>query len=165
MIENGKVVSLSYTLKNDAGELLDSSPPDESLSYLHGASNIVPGLERKLGGRKVGDKLDVVVDPGDGYGMRDPRAVQDIPREAFPPDAPIEIGASFVVETPSGDVMQLFITAISKDADGKDLIRCDANHPLAGERLHFSVEILDIRDASDEEKTHGHPHGPGGHHH
>jgi FKBP-type peptidyl-prolyl cis-trans isomerase SlyD len=164
MIENGKVVSLSYVLKNDAGETLDSSG-DEALSYLHGAQNIVPGLERKLGGRKVGEKLDVVVDPGDGYGMRDPRAVQDVPREAFPPDAPIEVGAAFVVETPNGEMMQLHITAITKGADGQELVRCDANHPLAGERLHFSVEILGVREATDEERTHGHVHGPGGHHH
>jgi FKBP-type peptidyl-prolyl cis-trans isomerase SlyD len=164
MIENGKVVSLSYVLKNDAGETLDSSG-DVALQYLHGASNIVPGLERKLGGRKVGDKLDVVVDPGDGYGMRDPRAVQDIPREAFPPDAPIEVGASFVVETPNGGLLQLHITALSKGPGGEDLVRCDANHPLAGERLHFSVEILGVRDATDEERVHGHVHGPGGHHH
>ncbi|MBX7191848.1 MAG: FKBP-type peptidyl-prolyl cis-trans isomerase [Sandaracinaceae bacterium] len=164
MIEDGKVVSVHYTLKNDAGEQLDASG-SEPLAYLHGAQNIVPGLERKLTGRKVGDKVDVVVDPGDGYGMRDPRAVQDVPRAAFPPDAPIEVGAAFVVETPTGELMQLHITAITKGPDGAELVRCDANHPLAGERLHFAVEIVEVRDATDEERVHGHVHGAGGHHH
>ena len=165
MIEDGKVVSVHYTLKNDAGETLDSSAPDEPLAYLHGAHNIVPGLERKLTGRKPGDKLEVVVDPGDGYGMRDPRGVQDVPRNAFPPDAPLEVGASFVVETPNGELMQLHVTAIKPGPDGVDLITCDANHPLAGERLHFSVEVVGVREPTDEETTHGHVHGPGGHHH
>ena len=164
MIEDGKVVSVHYTLKNDAGEEIDASG-DAPLAYLHGAHNIVPGLERKLTGRKVGDKLDVIVDPGDGYGMRDPRAVQDVPRTAFPPDAPLEVGAAFVVETPTGELMQLHVTAITPGADGVDMIRCDANHPLAGERLHFAVEVMEVRDATDEERVHGHVHGEGGHHH
>ncbi len=164
MIQDGMVVSVHYTLKNDAGETLDSSG-ESPLSYLHGARNIVPGLERKLTGRKTGDKLDVTVEPGDGYGMRDPRAVQEIPRTAFPPEAPIELGASFVVETPDGDMLQLHVTAISKGPDGVDVVRCDANHPLAGERLHFAIEIVEVRDATGEERAHGHVHGPGGHGH
>jgi FKBP-type peptidyl-prolyl cis-trans isomerase SlyD len=164
MIEDGKVVSVRYTLRNDAGEELDASG-DAPLSYLHGARNIVPGLERKLTGRKVGDALEVIVDPGDGYGMRDPRAVQEVPRTAFPPDAPLEVGASFVVEAPSGELLQLHVTAITAGADGVDMIRCDANHPLAGERLHFAVEVVEVRDATAEERIHGHVHGPGGHAH
>ena len=161
MIAAGMVVSLHYTLKNDAGDVLDQSDSKaEPLVYMHGAENIVPGLERKLSGRKVGDKLEVVVEPADGYGTRDPRGVQDVPREAFPPDAPIEVGASFVVETPDGQPMQLWITKLEKDT-----VTCDANHPLAGERLHFSVEILGVREATAEEKEHGHPHGPDGHGH
>ncbi len=159
MIAAGKVVSLHYTLKNDAGETLDKSE-GEPLVYLHGGDNIVPGLERKLSGRKVGDKLDVVVEPEDGYGTRDPRGVQDVPREAFPPDAPIEVGASFVVETPDGQPMQLWITKLEGDS-----VTCDANHPLAGQCLHFSVEIAAIRDATAEETEHGHPHGADGHDH
>ncbi len=159
MIAAGMVVSLQYTLKNDAGDVLDRSEGGPLL-YLHGAENIVPGLERKLTGRKVGDQLDVVVEPADGYGSRDPRGVQDVPRGAFPPDAPLEVGASFVAETPDGHPMQLWVTKLDDE-----MVRCDANHPLAGERLHFSVEITAVRDATDEEKAHGHPHGPGGAHH
>jgi FKBP-type peptidyl-prolyl cis-trans isomerase SlyD len=159
MIAPGMIVSLQYTLKNDAGETLDQSDA-EPLEYLHGEENIVPGLERALSGRKVGDKLDVVVEPVDGYGERDPRGVQDVPREAFPADAPLEVGATFAVETPEGEPMQLWITKLEKDT-----VRCDANHPLAGERLHFAVEVVAIREATEEEKEHGHPHGPDGHHH
>lgn len=159
-IAQNMVVSFHYTLKNDGGEVLDESSGDEPMMYLHGHDNIVPGLERKLTGRKVGDKLEVVVDPADGYGERDPRGKQEIPRAAFPDDAPIEVGISFVIQTPDGDVVPMWIVGI----DG-DRVSCDLNHPLAGERLHFAVEVMAVRDATSEELEHGHPHGPGGHHH
>ena len=160
LIANGKVVSFNYTLRNDAGETLDESGPGEPMMYLHGADNIVPGLERKLSGRGVGEKLDVIVEPADGYGERDSAGVQDVPREAFPPDAPLQEGVSFVVETPDGRAFPLWVVSVSETT-----VRCDANHPLAGVRLHFAVEITHVRDATREEMDHGHPHGPGGHHH
>ncbi|MBI4957377.1 MAG: peptidylprolyl isomerase [Myxococcales bacterium] len=159
LIADGKVVSLSYLLKNDAGDVLDRSD-DEPLLYLHGAGNIVPGLERKLGGRKVGDKLEVVVDPADGYGEREPGATHEVPRSAFPEDAPLEAGVSFLIESSDGETVPMWITGVAGDT-----VTIDGNHPLAGVRLHFAVEVQAVRDATDEEKEHGHPHEPGGHHH
>lgn len=160
LIAENKVVSFHYVLKDDDGKVLDESGGDEPLMYLHGHDGIVVGLERKLTGRKVGDKLDVVVEPADGYGERDPQALRKIPRDAFPDDAPLDVGISFFVETPDGQVAPLWVVGVEGDS-----VSCDFNHPLAGVRLHFSVEIVDIRDATSEELEHGHAHGPHGHGH
>jgi len=158
-VADGKVVTFHYTLTNDAGEVIDSSRGGSPMPYLHGGQNIVPGLEKELAGKKVGDALKAVVIPEEGYGAHDPELVQDVPRDAFPADAPLEVGMQFMAESPRGPV-PLWIT----DIDG-DTITIDQNHPLAGETLHFDVEITEIRDASAEEIQHGHPHGPEGHHH
>ena len=159
-VAENMVVSFHYVLKNGEGEVLDQSGGDEPMMYLHGHDNIVPGLERKLTGRAIGDKLEVVVAPGDGYGESDPGAKRTIPRDAFPPDAPIEVGVSFVIQTPDGDMVPMWIVG----ANDKE-VSCDLNHPLAGVTLHFAVELVAMRDATPEELEHGHPHGPGGHHH
>ena len=160
LIASGVVVGLHYTLKNAAGEVLDKSEPDAPMVYLHGHDNIVPGLERKLSGRAVGDTLHVVVAPEDGYGDRDPRGEQKVPREAFPPDAPLEAGVQLAVRDASGDLVPLWISKVEGD-----VVHVDLNHPLAGETLHFDVEVLSLRAATAEELEHGHPHGADGHDH
>lgn len=159
MIENGKVVSLSYVLKNDAGETLDSSG-DEALSYLHGAQNIVPGLENALTGRTVGERLSVRVTPEEGYGERMDGATRPIPRSAFPARMPLNVGAQLVLADESGRRFPVWIAEV-----GNETVTVDMNHPLAGAHLNFDVTVVSVRAASEEELAHGHPHGPGGHHH
>ena len=159
-IAENQVVGIHYTLTNASGEVLDSSSGDEPLYYLHGHENIVPGLERKLTGRNVGDKLKVVVQPADGYGERDPRGEQQVPREAFPPGTPLEAGVQLALRDPSGAIVPIWISKVETD-----VVHVDLNHPLAGEVLHFDVEVVSVRAATGEELDHGHPHGPDGHHH
>ena len=156
----GKVVLMHYTLTNPEGETLDSSAGRDPLAYLHGASNIVPGLERQLTGLAVGDHVDAVVPPEEGYGMRNPNATHVLSKSAFPEDFPIAVGTPLALQGEGGQVLHCFIVAVREDA-----VMVDANHPLAGVTLHFAVDIVEIRDASDEEKAHGHPHGVGGHNH
>lgn len=153
-VSDGQVVIIHYTLKNDQGETLDSSVGADPLPYLHGGGNIVPGLENALAGKSVGDAVDVVVAPEEGYGVRNPEAIQDVPRDAFPEDAQVEAGAQFVMQDDGGQVIPVWVAAVEGDT-----VTLDGNHPLAGVALHFSVTIEGVRDATEEEKSHGHPHG------
>lgn len=159
-IEAGKVVSFHYTLTDDSGKVLDTSDGQKPMDYLHGAENIVPGLEREMEGHAVGDKLEAVVDPENGYGRRIPTDPQPIPRDAFPEDVQLRAGMQFAAEGPDGDLIPLWIAKVEEQQ-----VYVDPNHPLAGVTLHFAVEITGIRDATDEEQNHGHPHGPEGHEH
>jgi FKBP-type peptidyl-prolyl cis-trans isomerase SlyD len=159
-IQNGKVVSIHYTLTNEEGEVLDTSKGEAPFDYLHGAQNIVPGLEKKLTGQAVGAHLEVEVSPEEGYGAHDPEGVQHVAKSAFPSDVDLETGMQFRAENSDGEAVPIWVTAI----DGDD-VTIDFNHPLAGETLKFDVTVTAIRDASAEEIEHGHPHGPGGHHH
>jgi FKBP-type peptidyl-prolyl cis-trans isomerase SlyD len=158
-ITQQRVVTIHYTLTNDAGEVLDSSRGAEPLAYLHGAGNIIPGLENALAGKRAGDKLSVRVEPAQGYGERDDRLVQHVPRRAFQGIAEIQPGMSFHAESSNGP-MRVTVTRVAGD-----MVTVDGNHPLAGEPLNFDVEVADVRAATEEELSHGHVHGPGGHHH
>jgi FKBP-type peptidyl-prolyl cis-trans isomerase SlyD len=153
------VASFNYTLTNDAGEVIDTSEGRAPLAYLHGAGNIVPGLEKEMTGRSPGDRFDVVVTPEEGYGTPNPMLIQTVPREAFQGVDTIEVGMAFQAQTPQGP---LSVVVSKVDADN---VTVDGNHPLAGQTLHFAIEVTDVRDASLEELAHGHVHGPGGHHH
>ncbi len=159
MITSGKVVTLHYVLRDSESEIIDQSEPDQPLSYLHGAQNIVPGLEIALEGKSVGDELDVTVNPEDGYGELDPDMQVELPRTQFEPDEELEVGAQFEMEV-DGHYEVATITDIHPDR-----VIADFNHPLAGQTLFFSVSILDVRDASETELSHGHVHGVGGHDH
>ena len=153
------VATFHYTLTDAAGKVIDSSDGRAPLSYLHGAGNIVPGLEKEMSGKKQGDTFNVVVAPEEGYGMPNPMMIQVVPREAFQGVDTLEVGMEFQAQTPQGPMS----VAIAK-IDG-DEVMVDGNHPLAGQTLHFAIEVTDVRDASLEELTHGHVHVPGGHHH
>ena len=153
------VVSFHYTLTNDAGQTIDSSAGGAPMPYLHGAGNIVPGLEKEMAGKTAGDKFDVRVSPEEGYGVHNPENVQKVPRQAFAGIDTLEVGMQFQAQSGRGG-MPVTISAI----DGDD-ITVDANHPLAGQALNFAIEIMEVREASVEECLHGHVHGPGGHHH
>jgi FKBP-type peptidyl-prolyl cis-trans isomerase SlyD len=152
------IASFHYTLTNDQGEVLDSSAGGEPLAYLHGAGNIVPGLERALAGHRAGDKFEVVVAPEEGYGAHDPRLVQVVPRGAFRGVAELKPGMRFRAESSSGP-MAVVITEVRGDD-----VTVDGNHPLAGATLHFAIEVTAVREATVEEVLHGHVHGPGGPH-
>ena len=156
IIAADKVVLFHYTLRDSDGDVLDSSDGADPLPYLHGAGNIVPGLERQMTGRVVGDSFTAVVSPEEGYGVRD-GLPQPVPRDAFPEDVELEEGMQFMAEGPDGDAMPLWIAAIEAD-----MVFVDKNHPLAGETLHFAIEIVGIREATAAELEHGHPHGADG---
>lgn len=151
-IANQMVVSIHYTLKNDDGEVLDTSEGQEPLNYLHGASNIIPGLENALVGKGIGDQLDVVVSPEEGYGEIIDELVQTVPRDSFQGVDSIEVGMRFQAETEGGPV-SVVVTAVEDD-----VVVVDRNHPLAGQQLHFDVTIAAVREASEEEISHGHVH-------
>lgn len=154
-ITEHKVVSFHYTLTNDAGDVIDSSVGGEAMPYLHGEENIVPGLELALEGKSVGDKLKVSLEAADAYGEFDPAMIEVVSAELFDVVDNIEVGMEFEAQIPDGEGFQ--VVRIT-DVDG-DNITVDGNHPLAGQNLHFDVEITDIRDATAEELEHGHVHG------
>jgi FKBP-type peptidyl-prolyl cis-trans isomerase SlyD len=153
------VVSIHYTLTDDAGNTLDSSRDGEPLAYLHGNGNLIPGLESALEGKKVGDKVSVKVPPSEAYGEYDKSLVQQVPRRAFKGIAEVQVGMQFQVSTPMGP------RAVTVTNIVGDLVTVDGNHPLAGQNLNFDVEVTDVRPATEEELAHGHVHGPGGHDH
>jgi FKBP-type peptidyl-prolyl cis-trans isomerase SlyD len=156
-IDAGKVVAIHYTLRDADGLVLDDSGDGDPLLYLHGAGNIVPGLEDGLTGKDVGDKVKIEVQPEQGYGTYDPEGVQVLGRDDFPDDVEIEVGMHFGAEGPDGDVVPAWVTRV----DG-DQLTIDLNHPLAGKTLHFEVSIEGVRDATADESRHGHPHEEGG---
>jgi len=157
-IQKDSVVTFNYTLKDDAGELIDSSNPGEPLAYLHGHGNLVPGLERELEGKAANDKLTVKVAPADGYGEYSRELVQKVPRRSLKGIAKVTVGMRLHAQTAQGP------RAVTVTALTGDMVTLDGNHPLAGKNLNFDIEILDVRAASAEELAHGHVHGPGGHH-
>ena len=158
-IANNHVVTLNYTLKDNDNNVIDKSD-DGSFCYLHGASNIIPGLENALSGKSSGDTFSVTIQPEDAYGIHDEAKSQDVPRSMFPPEQEVEAGMQFNAQGPDGQA----VTVTIKSVDG-DTIVVDGNHPLAGVTLNFEVIVMDIRDASAEELEHGHVHGPNGHQH
>lgn len=157
-VADGKVVSIEYVLKDPAGAELDRSPEGEPLVYLHGARNIVPGLEEALVGKAVGDQVAAQVPPEKGYGPKQKIKPQEILRSKFPADANVVKGARFMTQGQDGRPMPLWVTRVA----GRS-ISVSPQHPLAGVTLHFDVTIRAIRDATEDEKAHGHAHGADGH--
>ena len=149
-----KVATLNYVLTDGEGNVIDQSR-DGTFSYLHGANNIIPGLENALEGREAGDELSVKIEPADAYGERNLENIQKVSREMFPPDMEIKAGMRFNAQSSSGQTVTVTVTAVEAEE-----IVVDGNHPLAGVALHFEVELLDIRDATDEELQNGHAFGP-----
>ncbi len=158
-IENQKVVTLHYKLTDDSGTVIDQSD-DGSFAYLHGAANIIPGLENALAGKSAGDKFDVTIEPEQAYGERNEAMLQEVPREMFENSADIQVGSQFHAQGPNE---QTIVVTVKEVTDDKVVV--DGNHPLAGMSLNFDVEVIDVRDATSEEIEHGHVHGPGGHQH
>lgn len=158
-IKTNSVVSMNYTLKDENGNILDTSEGRSPLVYLHGVGGLIPGLESELNGKVKGDKLNVVVAPEDAYGTRKEELMQIVPKSGFQGDEELVVGMQVQMQTEQGPV----IASVSK-IEGED-VTLDLNHPLADVTLHFDVEVVNVREASADEISHGHVHGEGGHHH
>jgi len=149
-IAENTVVSIHYTLSNTAGEVMDSSEGQDPLAYLHGANNIIPGLENALVGKVTGDSLQVVVEPDQAYGEVREELIQSVDRSNFVDIAEIQVGMQFMAQTPWGEQP---VTVVEVEGDN---IVLDGNHPLAGQTLTFDVKVVDVREATAEELTEGH---------
>ncbi|MBZ0115462.1 MAG: FKBP-type peptidyl-prolyl cis-trans isomerase [Sandaracinaceae bacterium] len=159
-ITEGKVVSIDYVLTDPSGTELDRSREGHPLVYLHGGGNIVPGLEEALEGKVAGDRVEARVPPEKGYGPKQNIKPRALLRSNFPPDVHVAKGSRFIMRGPEGEPMPIWVTKVQ----GRD-VYVTPQHPLAGVTLCFAVTVREVRDATDEEKAHGHVHGPGGHHH
>jgi FKBP-type peptidyl-prolyl cis-trans isomerase SlyD len=153
-VEEHAVVLIHYVLTNNDKEVLDSSEGQDPLAYLHGTGHLIPGLEAQLLGKVAGDKLNVTVQPGDGYGEFNKELVQTVPSDVFEGVESIEPGMQFQTSTEGGSGGET-ITVVSVE---NDEVTIDGNHPLAGETLHFAVDIIEVREATAEELEHGHVH-------
>lgn len=154
-VTKDSVVSIHYTLKDNDGNILDSSSGRDPLNYIHGRGNLIPGMEEGIEGKSNGDQFELKVAPDKGYGVRNDKLIQKVPLKSFG-EQKVDAGMQF--NTQNGQV----VTVIEVD---KESATVDANHPLAGVDLNFSVEVVSIRKATQEEIDHGHVHGPGGHKH
>jgi FKBP-type peptidyl-prolyl cis-trans isomerase SlyD len=146
------VVSIDYTLTVE-GEVIDSTEGEEPLQFLQGHQNIIPGLEKELSGMKIGDNKKVVVSPEEAYGEIDPENIIEVPREEFPSEIPLEPGTELEVKNADGEVLSATIAEINSQT-----VKLDFNHPLAGKQLTFDVTVVELREATEEELTHGHVH-------
>jgi FKBP-type peptidyl-prolyl cis-trans isomerase SlyD len=158
-ITQDQVVSIHYTLRDDAGEIIDRSAEGQPLAYLHGHGNLIPGLERELTGKNTGDRLQVRIAPADAYGEYDRELVQHVPRRALKGIGDVRVGLRLQAQTAQG-ARAFTVTGVNGD-----MVTLDGNHPLAGKSLNFEVEVAGMRPATEEELSHGHVHGAGGHHH
>ncbi len=155
MIGKNAVVAIHYTLKDDAGQIMDSSSGGEPLTYLHGANNLIPGLEKELEGKISGQSFAATIPPAEAYGETNPELVQTLDKEMFQGVDVIEVGMQFTAQGPQGQ-QQITVTGVEGDK-----VTIDANNPMAGKTLHFDVEIVSVRDATDQELEHGHVHSHG----
>jgi FKBP-type peptidyl-prolyl cis-trans isomerase SlyD len=144
-IQDKSFVEIDYVLTLDSGQEMDRSAPEQPLGFIFGARQIVPGLEKQLEGMKVGESAKFVVEATEGYGPRDESMVRDIPRKNFPEDMNVEIGMVFQAQTPVGPT-HLRVVEVSDET-----VKGDFNHPLAGERLHFDVKVVGVRQATEQE--------------
>ena len=151
-IAKDHAVFFDYEVRNSRSELLDSSQDNSPMAYVHGYASIVPGLEKALEGKVVGEKLNVVVPPVEAYGLRDERRMAEVPRDIFPAGAEIKPGMRFRAQRDDGADNVVVVSVTDKT------VTVDANHPLAGETLTFDVTIRDVRPATAEEIAHGHVH-------
>jgi len=157
--EKDKVITFHYTLKGADGEQMETSRDKAPMTYLHGANNIIAGLEKAMEGHAVNDEFSVTVEPEEAYGVRNENNVQRIPLKRLKGIGKVSVGQILNIKTQKGQVQ---VTVLKV---GRFNVDVDGNHPLAGEQLTFDVEITDIREAREEELEHGHVHGPGGHQH
>ena len=154
-VTRDKVVVIDYVLKDDDGNTIDQSS-DGNFAYIHGAKSIIPGLEKAIAGKQAGDILEVNIEPTDAYGERDLGNIQKVPRNLFPENIELKAGMQFQTTSAEGYPLFVKITAVEDEE-----VVVDGNHPLAGMNLNFSIKVITVRDASEEELAHGHIHDPG----
>lgn len=158
-VENGSVVSFHYTLSDTEGNTIETNRDTDPVTYLHGANNIVPSLEKAFSGKKTGDHIELTLSPAETYGERKENAIERVPAKYLKGAGKLKPGQAVQLQTKDGQVL---VTVIKV---GKFSVDVDTNHPLAGRTLTYSIDIAEVRAATDEEKAHGHAHGVGGHHH
>jgi FKBP-type peptidyl-prolyl cis-trans isomerase SlyD len=159
VVSDKSVVTVHYKLTDDQGNVLDSSDGSQPMAYLHGAGNIIPGLEKALTGKGEGDSLKVRVEPAEGYGEVNPDGIKTIEKAAFEGVESVEVGMAFEAKAPDGTTQEIVV----KKVEG-DKVTIDTNHPLAGVALNFDIKVVSVREATEEELEHGHSHD-GGHSH
>ena len=153
------VIGFHYTLKNDANEVLDSSDGGDPMLYLAGSGQILPALDKELASMSVGDKKSVTLSAKDGYGEVNPALKKNVKIGQFPEDTEVKKGLQFRINNELGSPMFRVMNVLGEE------VFIDGNHPLAGQALHFDVEVTEKRKASKDEIAHGHAHGAGGHQH
>jgi FKBP-type peptidyl-prolyl cis-trans isomerase SlyD len=156
IVADRKVVSFHYALSNAEGEELESTRDRQPMTYLHGARNIIPGLEKAMVGKVAGDRFRVTIEPADAYGEHRPGNFQRIPAKHFRDPRRLQPGQRVSIQTRRGPIQASVVKV------GRFNVDVDANHPLAGQTLTFEVEVIAVRDATGEEISHGHVHGAGG---
>lgn len=152
-IAENYVVSMNYTLKDEKGNILDTSEGKEPLDFLYGKGMIIPGLEKALEGKEKGDSLKVTVEPEEGYGTYNEQAIGEVSKDNFQEGMEPTVGMQVQAQDPNGNVQIFTITEIKDET-----VMLDGNHPLAGQTLYFDVDIADVREATPEEIEHGHVH-------
>jgi len=158
-IAANKVATITYTLKDNDGVLIDQTDNDAPFAFILGVGSIIPGLEAALEGKRAGDKVSVTIEPAEGYGDRDESMIQVMPKNMFEGVDEVTAGMQFHAQTGEG-MSVVTVTAVEDDN-----VTVDGNHPLSGITLNFDVDVIDVREPTEEELDHGHVHGPGGHNH
>lgn len=163
-IDKHTVASVTYALKVE-GELVEQTDKSHPLTFLVGVGSMIPGFEQQLLGKQAGDRYDISVAPEEAYGETDPQAIVDLPKDVFKVDGELQedllvVGNVIPLQDQNGSPLQAVVLEV-----GDDTVKMDFNHMLAGKTLEFSGEVLEVRKATAEEISHGHVHGPGGHHH
>jgi len=158
-IKKDTVVSIDYRLHLGDGNIVDESDPSDPLVYLHGHDEVIPGLEKALEGKKAGDSFKATIPPEDAYGDYEPEGVEEVPRDEFPADLPLEAGGIVSATDEEGDDVDFLVKEIREKT-----VVVDFNHPLAGKTLHYEVKVREVRAATEEELEHGHAHAPGHEH-
>lgn len=158
-VDNGSVVSFFYTLSDEGGNVIESNRDGEPAVYLHGANNIIPKLEAAFVGKQKGDNFELALSAADGYGERKADAVERVPAKYFKHAGKLKPGQAVQLHTEDGAML---VTVVKV---GKFSVDVDTNHPLSGKALQYAIDIADVRAATPDEQSHGHAHGPGGHHH
>jgi FKBP-type peptidyl-prolyl cis-trans isomerase SlyD len=153
------VVLLTYRLSNDAGEVLEDAMENDPVALLYGHGNVIRGLERGLAGHSAGDQFELIVDPLDGYGPHQPEQIRRLSKKYFDNPKRLKPGMQTTLKTDDG-TRQVTVIKV-----GGKVVDVDLNHPLAGERLHFVVNVVEVRGATASELAHGHAHAGGHDHH
>jgi FKBP-type peptidyl-prolyl cis-trans isomerase SlyD len=157
-IADKKAVAIEFTLKDDKSEVIETSVGKDPLWYLQGMGNLVPGLEKALDGKDVGETVDVSLSAADAYGERDEAEIRNVPLRKFKAQR-IQVGGRYQIQGPDG------LSVVTVLSVSGDYARVDGNHPLAGKALTFVCKVIDVRDATEDELQHGHVHSGEGHHH